>query len=140
MNKPRTILWVDDDNDLLKHNRSNLLDAGYAVDVESNVDVAIEKMKDDAEKLKGVILDVMMNPGVTLRNHDHQGGLKTGLVLLTHIRREKILDGVSIFFFSHRVDGDAVEKAETMGVRYHQKQDYKGKKICDLVFEEFGKP
>ena len=132
-----TILWIDDDHDLLRSQRMNLTEDGYNVFIEPDVDKALSIISGSREKLCGIILDVMMNPGKILKNKNHHGGLKTGLVFLEYLNEENLLQGLKVFVFTHRIDSEMSEDIQKMDVHYHLKQDHKGKKIVDLVKKEF---
>ena len=81
----KIILWIDDDTELLRQQRLYLEESGFEVRSEADVDAAIEYLRKDRAKVSGVIIDVMMSPGVTLRSFDHQQGLKTGYALLKYL-------------------------------------------------------
>lgn len=134
------IIWVDDDNDLIRPQSSSLLDCGYLVDVVPDVDAAIAMIKSSYPELIGIILDVMMNPGKELRDEQHMGGLVTGLVLYRYLNQKNLCPPLKAFVFSHRHDPKARTNLQKMGVNYYQKQHYKGRAICDLVKQEFGVP
>lgn len=134
------ILWIDDDVDLLRQQRFYLEGIGCeVVDIE-DVDRAIELIEQDAERYRGIILDCMMSPGKRLRRYDHNAGLRTGLVLLDYLIEHKlVLQGgwPRLFIFTYRIDVNDLRETEQKGFKYHQKQDYPGSKIQELVREEF---
>lgn len=134
------IIWVDDDNDLIRPQRRGLQDDGYRVQVIPDVDHAITIISEEKDGIGGIILDVMMNPGTELRNTPHLGGLLTGLRLFELLRDRGLCPPIKTFFFTHRLDPDAADSLATYGVSYHQKQHHKGKAICALVRREFGEP
>lgn len=134
----RFILWIDDDLDLLRPQRLNLLDRGYNVIIEGDVDYALEKILSDLDSIQGLIIDVMMNPGARFRTLAHQGGLRTGLLLVDYLIKEKRLTSLPIFVFTHRFDPEAAERLRLeYRINYYQKQDFKGEAIVSLVREEF---
>lgn len=135
------ILWIDDDLDLLRPQRLNLIDLGYNVLIESNIDHAMAKIDTDREQIRGLIIDLMMNPGALLRSRGHQGGLRTGLFFVEYLSKERRIDNLRMFVFTHRFDPEAAEKLRLQfGIGYFQKQDYKGAAIVELVQSEFGPP
>ena len=140
MSDNNRLVWVDDDHDLISPQSNALQDCGYIVDVVPDVDKAIAVIKKNCMQLRGIILDVMMNPGVTFRKENHVGGLLTGLILFKYLRTESLCPPLKAFVFSHRFDPDAKDQLSKFGVNYYQKQYYKGKSICDLVKAEFGSP
>lgn len=134
------VIWVDDDNELIRPQSVSLADRGYEIDVIPDVDVAIASIKHNRSSVLGVILDVMMNPGVELRSEPHMGGLVTGLVLFRYLRRCQLCPPIKAFVFTHRHDPQARHELEKLGVSYYKKQHYKGRALCDLVEKEFGPP
>lgn len=133
----KTILWIDDDGDLLESQKKNLTERGYKVVIESDVDKAIDYINNNSTNLIGIIFDVMMNPGITLKDYETQGGLRTGIVLIDYLHERKLIDGVRCFVFTHRIDPVAVKHLGDIGISYKQKQKNKGKKIITLVEELF---
>ena len=63
--------------ELLRQQRLYLEEAGFEVRSEADVDAAIEYLRTNKENVGGVIIDVMMSPGDTLRPLDHQHGYAT---------------------------------------------------------------
>jgi len=136
----RQIIWIDDDIELLRPQVRNLTDYGYEIAIEPDVDVALRIVQSEMDHVGGVILDVMMNPGKILRERAHQGGLKTGLMLLEYLSESDTLRKIKIFILTHRHCPESQDAARRLGISYHQKQDFKGSQICSLVEREFGAP
>lgn len=137
MNSKR-ILWIDDDFDLLRPQRQNLVDDGYEVVTEVHIDSAINRLIEIREEYDGIILDIMMAPGEKLRNKATQGGLKTGLIFLRYLQKSGTLSRIKIFIFTHRYSVEDAQQAAQLNVGYHFKQDHKGSAIVELVQHEFG--
>jgi len=132
------IIWIDDDDDLIRPQRENLESIGYQVQVTPDVDLAIDLIRKSPIEIKGAIVDVMMDTGKTLRDEDHDAGLRTGLVLCQMLRREDRCPPPRVFIFTHRNDPKAAGEFRDLGINYYKKQHYKGNAICDLVEKEFG--
>ena len=137
---PNHIIWVNDDHEWLRNQKDHILSIGYGVEIIPEVDVALEEIQRKKDILAGIILDVMMNPGETLSQRDHDQGLKTGLVVLEYLEELQILRKSrypGLFIFTHRLDPDAARAIQEKGYGYHQKQDFLGTKIIKLVRDEF---
>jgi CheY-like chemotaxis protein len=133
------ILWIDDDEDLLEPQRRNLEEAGYRIKICDGVDSAYSALRDRSHTFKGIILDVMLSPGALLANESVSGGLRTGIVFLERLQREKLLKECRLFVFSHRGFLPDSEHVNSLGYKYHLKQDHMGAKIVNLVRAEFGR-
>lgn len=133
------IIWIDDDDDLIYPQKENLEGDGYKVEIISDVDEAIQLIRDKPNEFRGAIVDVMMDPGKELRNENHDAGFRTGLVLCQLLRNERRCPPPKLFIFTHREDPEAARDFRKLGINYYKKQHYKGRAICDLVREEFDK-
>ena len=58
----RLILWVDDDQELLRQQRAFIQEHGYDVRMLADVDEAIRMIRDQAKEITGIIIDVMTVP------------------------------------------------------------------------------
>lgn len=133
-----TIVWIDDDDDLIAPQKESLESIGFHVQIMADVDQAVALLRSKRGDLCGVIIDVMMDPGEALRVLEHDAGLRTGLVLCQMLRREGLCPPPRVFIFTHRNDPKAAAQFRGMGIGYFKKQHYKGAAICDLVERQFG--
>ena len=137
-----TIVWIDDDIDMLRQQKAYLEEAGYMVKQEEDVDNAIDYLMHNAGGVLGIIVDCMMSPGRALQGGEHQAGLRTGLVLLNYLMDRGVVRQAGppfLFIYTHRLDAQAAEGVREKGFNYYQKQDYAGSKIKRLVDQEFGR-
>jgi CheY-like chemotaxis protein len=143
-NTRRLILWIDDDQELLRQQRAFIQEKGYDVRMLADVDEAIKMIQDKGEEITGVIIDVMMSPGATLRKRNHNGGLMTGIVLIEYLKENDLITTKApppprCFIFTHRRDVSSARKARNLGFKYFHKHDYKGSNVMKLVDQEFGR-
>ena len=71
------------------------------------------------------------SPGTVLRKRDHNGGLKTGIVLIEYLKEENLITTEApppprCFIFTHRRDVNSARKVRSLGFKYFHKHDYLG--------------
>lgn len=137
--KPKTILWVDDDATLLNHAAMRLREAGYIVLVAESVDWAIDVLRERHSEIRGVILDLMMDPGKALQDSDHDGGFETGFRLIDFLYSEGILPKISLFVLTnkHPIDSFYQVPGSDIRISCERKSRYKAVKFVKLVERKF---
>jgi ActR/RegA family two-component response regulator len=134
----RQLLWIDDDQGmLLLTQKENLIDAGYEVKIEPDVDKVIKKLNNNTANYYGIIIDLMMNSGSVLREKDHRGGMYTGLILVKYLFDGGVIPTDRVIILTHCLDQYCVDQARELKIKCYSKQDYMGTKIVDLIGEAF---
>lgn len=82
------ILFIDDDRRRMRNYVDELVDNGFHVVFEDNVDHALTTFRAQSD-FDLVVLDISMNPGKEYKFEDTVGGTRTGLALYDTIRAER---------------------------------------------------
>ena len=134
----RYLLWIDDDQELLDHAVSRLRENGILVRVEPNVDRAVELLESEREKMLGVLVDLMMDPGTMIDSEAAQQGYETGFRLLDYMQSKSIsLEKVLIFTNSQVESKSYRPRGCKTNVKIQRKSRYKGIKFLEFVKKEF---
>lgn len=101
------ILFLDDEPSRMEVYVRDLEMSGYEVLLKSDVDIALNIIKENPASVSLLILDLMMSPGKSFREEDTNEGLRTGInfyrrvrsqlpelpvVVLTNVSDEKVED------------------------------------------------
>ena len=127
------ILLIDDDIFGMKPYRLALESAGFEVASAEDPDVALSALREHAEDLELIVLDVMMPSGQALKDEDVEQGLRTGRVLLSRIREEHA-DCPVIVLSITSVDDFGVKDVEFL-----HKADTLPSELVEIVKETIGK-
>ena len=94
------ILFIDDEvNRGIKCYIEELEFSDYEVITKQDVDSAFKFLQDNFDKIRLIILDIMMPPGQLFRNHDTNDGITTGMSFYQKIR--KISEEIPIIIFTN---------------------------------------
>ena len=135
-----TILWIDDDVNNLDIQIDALRKHGYGVEPFSDVDRAWRRIIEANGAPLCVIMDVMMGTGDLLLNRPTNGGLRTGEQFLRLLKEKQMLASLKVFVFTITSNPSTHELCTELGINFHRKTDYPGKRIVELAIQEFGEP
>jgi CheY-like chemotaxis protein len=82
------LLFIDDDRRRMTKYVDELIENGYEVVFEDNVDLALATLRSHKD-VDLVVLDISMPPGAEYKFEDTVGGTRTGLALYDTIRTER---------------------------------------------------
>ena len=139
------LLWVDDDRMLLSHAVSRLKENRIPVRVASTIDEAMAVVASDLANIRGVMVDLMMDPGVGLRNRDHDAGFETGFRFVDWLYENQYLEALPTIILTNKDDvgnaysprGQNAARAAAISIRVERKAKYKAIKFVRLVKERF---
>ncbi len=92
------ILFIDDEDEMDSFKLGlELSEYQYQVTLKTNIDEAWEYLVHSEVQIILVIMDIMMPPGILLKDEDTKGGLRTGLALFKKIRERNPYLPVIVF-------------------------------------------
>lgn len=141
----RFVLWVDDDFTLLDGAAQRLRENGIKVVIEPSIDEAERIVRERKEQIRGIILDLMMDPGVLLREAKHDSGFLTGFRFADYLWQSGHLTDLRVFFFTNKdavgtkysPQGMLQHDTESPEIRIEKKNRFKAIKFVTLVQERF---
>jgi CheY-like chemotaxis protein len=83
------ILYVDDDRRGTENNVKVIRDAGFQVELLTDIDSALAYFTQNADQVALIILDSMMASGNSFKDEETQEGLLTGVRFFERIRGQK---------------------------------------------------
>jgi CheY-like chemotaxis protein len=117
------IFFVDDEKRRMEIYIKELRLSGYEVEIESDVDSALDFLGKNHEKIELLILDVMMPAGKAFEDINTKYGLRTGISFYEKIRKENSTLPIIIFA---NVSDEEVEKKINSNCNslFLQKEDF----------------
>lgn len=127
------IIMIDDEKYRMVHVYDMLEMSGYSVKLVDNVDDALDVIKKDKNKIKAIILDIMMPWGNVFKAEDTKYGTQTGYKFFFMIR-EIIGEKIPIIIYTAYKGGDILNdlKQEKNSV-VRSKADTSAKDILKLL-------
>lgn len=119
----KKILVVDDDKSILHIIEARLKHAGYDVELASNGEEAISRMRKRMPRL--VLLDIVM-PGID------------GFTVLETIKKDRRLKKASVIMITSKAEDRDVQRAITMGAKDYLVKPFSPGVLLDKVRRETG--
>jgi CheY-like chemotaxis protein len=94
------ILFVDDDMIYIQDYLDELSD-DYAVHHENSIDKAFEFIIENSQRIKLLVLDMMIPSGNLLKDKDNDNGRRTGRLFIEELKKKIDLTLFPIVFFTH---------------------------------------
>ncbi len=127
------VLWIDDDRLYIRPLIDDMIDLGHEVSQVSNVVDGFQRIQQDANQFELIILDIMMPARGDFQVDEANGGLRTGLVVLSKIQQQQpeILNKMLVVSIVR--DADAVMKTKEFGVSYLFKSVASVERILEVI-------
>ena len=140
MTDKKFVVWVDDDRLLLSLSITALKEESIDVLSIDNVKDAYKFIKNDPQKIAGIIIDVMMDPGELLADRATRHGLETGYRFADYLSEQDLLKETSLFFLTNAsFTGEVYRTADgEKEIPRFKKSKYESDELVDLVIEQFG--
>lgn len=138
-NKPKTILWLDDniESSVLRPYIDEFHENGVTIVKAKNPDDLSHITDSDWSSLSAIILDVIMPTGDKIDIYQSSGGFKTGFIVLQNLLNDKKLNNVPKIVFSVVDDMEIIEFCKNNRIPVLKKQDYMFdtfiKKVIDII-------
>lgn len=133
------IMMVDDEPRRMDAYLCELRDTGYTVQMDHNVDKALERLESDLPHIQLLILDVMMAPGQAFQSLDTQEGLRTGERFYERVR--SLSADLPVMFLTNVSDPQLTKKYQRERYcRVLHKEDYQPFELADEVRRMIGPP
>ena len=130
------ILWVDDD--ILASLRpfvEELQDNKYLVEFAKNPDEMWSKIKNSRKAINGIIMDIMMPTGSSIKSTDAEMGLSTGLILLKQLKEDHALKETPILIFTIVDKEEVYDWANENGIQILKKQEVLPFELVEKIIE-----
>lgn len=82
------ILFIDDEKRYMENYVDELQRAGFTVDFRTDVDSGLAFLNQNKDRIRLLVLDLMMPPGNSFKNENTEMGLRTGVRFYENVRME----------------------------------------------------
>lgn len=105
----KKIVWIDDDIDtsILRPYVDEFEENDFEIVKLESIDNLLPFLKEEANTISAILVDIIMPP-LHLDFKETRGGLRTGLVVLKNIKKEKSLNEIPLIVVTN-VDDDIVK-------------------------------
>ena len=111
------ILFVDDEPEYIENYEIALEESAFDVEAISDVDEALDFVKENKKKIDGIVLDIMMSFGHYFDEQETAQGTRTGISFYKKIR--EMLPKIPVFVLTNVSDHKVEEYFETQENCYY---------------------
>ncbi len=130
-------LWIDDDAASLKNQYDWLVDEGCQVVVEPDIQKAIDLLNEHHNRIRGVIVDLMIAPKALYKDKDTKGATITGYFIVEEIINFQENQNIPIVILTNNKENTEIRTKiiDDFGINVLYKSDYLGKSIINILQE-----